>query len=217
MSKFQKLSQLNKDIELLENAGNIRAAEIMHKKFIKEAQYMMPQMMIPQMMMPQMMPMIMPQMMARPAAPATTTVPNRPVAPAVTTTPSTIARPAAPQTSAQGQVSTNQAGQAGQAGQGYPGTVITGPGKPTGTPTTGGQMQPPYEGSYTDPGGRNVAPPSQTGYGNQQGKDNELQYLENELQRLQKEHGMDCGPFAAQCNTLKQMIDKNKGGSVIKG
>jgi hypothetical protein len=42
MNKFQKLSQLNKDIELLENAGKLKAADVLHKKFIKEAQYAMP-------------------------------------------------------------------------------------------------------------------------------------------------------------------------------
>ena len=210
MSEFKKLSQLNKDIELLENAGKIKAAEVLHRQFIKEAQYMMPQM--PMMMMPQMMPMMNPMMMARPFMPAAP-APNRPAVPAVTTT---------PQNSAPAQINANQAGQAGKGGptgQGYPGTQITVPGKPTVTPpTTGGQVQPPYEGSYTNPGGQNVDPtPPPTNYGNQQNKNNELQYLESELQRLQREHGMDCGPFAAQCNTLRQMIEKNKGGSVIKG
>lgn len=38
MNKFQKLAQLNRDIELLENAGKIKSAEILHIKFIKEAQ-----------------------------------------------------------------------------------------------------------------------------------------------------------------------------------
>jgi hypothetical protein len=38
MNKFQKLAQLNKDIELLENAGKIKSANILHKKFIREAQ-----------------------------------------------------------------------------------------------------------------------------------------------------------------------------------
>ena len=38
MNKFQKLSQINKDIELLENAGKVKAAEVLHQKFIKEAQ-----------------------------------------------------------------------------------------------------------------------------------------------------------------------------------
>jgi hypothetical protein len=38
MSLFRKLAQLNQDIELLENAGKIKAADILHKKFIREAQ-----------------------------------------------------------------------------------------------------------------------------------------------------------------------------------
>jgi hypothetical protein len=198
MNKFQKLYQINKDIELLENAGKIKAANVLHNKFIKEAQYAMPQMMpmmMPQMMMPQMMPQMMPMMMARPVAPAA------------------AARPAvAPTTApAPAQVTTNQAGQSGQTGQGIPG-------KPTVTPTPGGQVNPPYEGSNTNPGGQNVPPPTPppTQYGDKNKKDQELQYLENELQRLQREYGMDCGPFAAQCNTLRGMIDKNKGGSVAK-
>lgn len=38
MNKFQKLSQLNKDIELLEKVGKFEAAEVLQKKFVKEAQ-----------------------------------------------------------------------------------------------------------------------------------------------------------------------------------
>ena len=38
MNKSQKLAQLNKDIELLEAAGKFKAAEILQKKFVKEAQ-----------------------------------------------------------------------------------------------------------------------------------------------------------------------------------
>jgi hypothetical protein len=38
MNKLQKLAQLNKDIELLENAGKFKAAEVMQRKFLKEAQ-----------------------------------------------------------------------------------------------------------------------------------------------------------------------------------
>jgi hypothetical protein len=38
MNKFQKLAQLNKDIELLESAGKFKAAEVLQKKFLKEAQ-----------------------------------------------------------------------------------------------------------------------------------------------------------------------------------
>lgn len=96
MNKFQKLSQLNKDIELLENAGKLKAAEVLHNKFIKEAQYAMPQMMttmMPQMMMPPMMSM-MPQMMARPAVPVVQTAVPRPVAnPTPTPAPIPVAQP----------------------------------------------------------------------------------------------------------------------------
>jgi len=42
MNKFQKLSQINKDIELLENAGKIKAAQVLHQKFIREAQVVAP-------------------------------------------------------------------------------------------------------------------------------------------------------------------------------
>ena len=38
MNKLQKLAQLNKDIELLEAAGKFKAAEVLQKKFVKEAQ-----------------------------------------------------------------------------------------------------------------------------------------------------------------------------------
>jgi hypothetical protein len=81
-------------------------------------------------------------------------------------------------------------------------------------PPTNKEIKPPYSGS--------VPPPTQppTGYGNQQNKDNELQYLENELKRLQDLYGADCGGvngYGSQCDILKQMIQKNKGGSVIKG
>jgi hypothetical protein len=38
MNKFQKLAQLNRDIELLENAGMFDAAEVLQRKFVREAQ-----------------------------------------------------------------------------------------------------------------------------------------------------------------------------------
>lgn len=38
MNKIQKLAQLSKDIELLENAGKFDAAEVLQRKFVKEAQ-----------------------------------------------------------------------------------------------------------------------------------------------------------------------------------
>ena len=97
MNKFQKLAQINQDIELLENAGKIEAANILHKKFIKESQYAMPQMMsmMPQMMMPQMMSMMPQMMMARPTIPVTprpaVKAPTPVVQPA--TTPATVKAP----------------------------------------------------------------------------------------------------------------------------
>lgn len=38
MTKLHKLAQLNKDIELLESYGDFKAADVLHKKFIREAQ-----------------------------------------------------------------------------------------------------------------------------------------------------------------------------------
>jgi hypothetical protein len=42
MSVFEKLLSLNKDIELLEAFGDIKSANILHKKFIREAQSLDP-------------------------------------------------------------------------------------------------------------------------------------------------------------------------------
>ena len=83
MNKFQKLAQLNRDIELLENAGKIKAADILHQKFIKEAQYPMPMGINPFMMNPYMY-----SMMARPQMP----VARPAVAPVIIPTP--VAQPA---------------------------------------------------------------------------------------------------------------------------
>jgi hypothetical protein len=38
MNNFQKLAQLSRDIEILENAGKFDAAEVLQRKFLKEAQ-----------------------------------------------------------------------------------------------------------------------------------------------------------------------------------
>ena len=38
MANRQELSKLNQEIELLESAGLIKAASVLHKKFIKESQ-----------------------------------------------------------------------------------------------------------------------------------------------------------------------------------
>jgi len=83
MNKFQKLAQLNRDIELLENAGKIKAADILHQKFIKEAQYPMPMGINPFVMNPYMY-----SMMARPQMP----VARPAVAPVINPTP--VAQPA---------------------------------------------------------------------------------------------------------------------------
>jgi hypothetical protein len=70
MNKFQKLAQLNRDIELLENAGKIKAAQVLHQKFIKEAQFAMPMTYNPFMVNP-----LMYSMMSRPVVnPAGTAV-----------------------------------------------------------------------------------------------------------------------------------------------
>ena len=199
MSKFKKLSQLNKDIELLEAAGKIKAAEVLHHKFIKEAQYVMPQMMttmMPQMMMPQMMPLMMPQMMARPMMPMAPAMAPRTVAPAAAARPAVSPAAVTPAPVQQGQTGTTP---------------------PVTPPTT-----PPAPGVKPSPGKMTIEPPNpldntQRGYGSGKSQSQELQYLQNELKRLQDQYGANCGPFAAQCETIKQMIERNKGGSVIKG
>ena len=203
MNKFQKLYQINKDIELLENAGKIKAANVLHNKFIKEAQYAMPQMMpmmMPQMMMPQMMPQMMPMMMARPVAPAAA------ARPAVAPTTAPVATPTQVSKTTPAPV---QQGQIGQVTVPVPQPSPT-PSPAPAPPPTNKEIKPPYTGP-TPP----TTPP--TNYGNQQNKDQELQYIENELARLRKEYGPDCGSFKSQCDILEQMLQKNKGGSVVKG
>ena len=197
MNKFQKLSQISKDIEILEAAGKIKAAEVLHKKFIKEAQYampqmmttMMPQMMMPQMMsmMPQMMPQMMPMMMARPAV-----------------VPAAVAKP----------VGTPAPIQRGQVTPPAP--------QPTPTPTpvpppppTNKEIKPPYTG--TTPPTPNPADNNQRGYGDKQSKDQEMQYLMNEKKRLE-EMGANqpSSPYFKQYQTILEMIKRNQGGSIIK-
>jgi hypothetical protein len=194
MDKFQKLAQLKKDIELLENAGQIRAAEIMHQKFIKESQYMMPQMM-PMMMMPQMMPQMM---MARPQMPVARPVVNQ--------TPTSAPTPVVAPTSVVAPTPVQQ-GQTGQTGQ------VTPPAQSTTPPTT----QPPV-----------VNPPVTTPppmpidkvkrqYGDGQSKNEELQYLDKEKRRLEELGYNDPkSPFYQQYLTIIGMINRNKGGSIIK-
>lgn len=196
MDKFQKLSQLSKEIQILETAGKIKAAEVLHKKFIKESQYMMPQMM-PMMMMPQMMPQMM---MARPTA---TVAPAAVARPVVNQTPAAAPKPVvAPTPVQQGQQS-----QTGQTGQ------VTPPAQSTTPPAT----QPPV-----------VNPPVTTPppmpidkikrqYGDGQSKNEELQYLDKEKRRLEELGYNDPkSPFYQQYLTIIGMINRNKGGSIIK-
>jgi hypothetical protein len=148
MNKFQKLAQLNRDIELLENAGKIKAAEVLHQKFIKEAQYM-PQMM-PMMMMPQMMPM-MPQMMARPTMPVARPAVTPVTTPAPVTQPAPVATPA-PKPSPV------------PVGETAKPTPVAPPPPPP--PPANTKVNPPYEGSVTNPGGQNTPPGKPTEGGN---------------------------------------------------
>ena len=206
MNKFQKLSQISKDIEILENAGKIKAADVLHKKFIKEAQYampqmmttMMPQMMMPQMMMPQMMPQMMPMTMARPVAPGAVARPV--VAPAAVAKP--VGTPAPVQ---QGQVNP-------------PATGITPP-----TPSPAPSPAPnPAPTPKPSPGNMQIEPPNpmddtQRGYGDQQSKNQEMQYLMNEKKRLEEMGATQPNsPYYQQYQTILEMIKRNQGGSVIK-
>jgi hypothetical protein len=193
MDKFQKLSQLSKEIQILETAGKVKAAEILHKKFIKESQYMMPQMM-PMMMMPQMMPQMM---MARPTS---TVAPAAVARPVVNQTPAAASKPVVTPTPV-------QQGQTGQTGQ------VTPPAQSTTPPAT----QPPV-----------VNPPLTTPppmpidkikrqYGDGQSKNEELQYLDKEKRRLEElGYNNPKSPFYQQYLTIIGMINRNKGGSIIK-
>jgi len=93
MNKFQKLAQLNRDIELLEAAGKVKAAEVMHKKFIKEAQYPMPMAFNPFMVNP-----LMYSMMARPAVNPGVSAAQMPVVQPPTTPPTNTQTVSAPPT-----------------------------------------------------------------------------------------------------------------------
>jgi hypothetical protein len=198
MNKFQKLAQLKKDIDLLENAGKIEAAEILHQKFVKEAQYMMP-MMMPQMMMPQMMSM-MPQMMARPA---------------VQVAPAAVAKPAVAPAAVAKPVTTPSPVQQGQVTPPAP--------QPAPTPSPApGPAPNPAPAPKPSPGNMQIEPPNpmdntQRGYGDQQSQNQELQYLENEKKRLEEMGANNPGsPYYKQYQTILEMINRNKGGSVIK-
>ncbi len=192
MATHQELLKLSQDIEVLKNAGFIKAASVLHKKFIKESQ-------------------------AQSYVANSGVVVTKPEKPNNQTPPAQTQPPA--QNTAQPSLPPNY-----DPYQNYyqdprtGGTVFVDPG--TGQPFQnsqglpsdmgkGFQVTPP--GTYQNPGGD-----TQRGYGNQQSQDQELQYLQNELKRLQEQYGESCGPFAAQCNTIRDMIQRNQGGNVIR-
>ena len=159
MGNRQELSKLNEEIELLESAGFIKAASVLHKKFIKESQAA---------------PQTGPQSYMTDAGievikPGQTPPPVQTPPPAQTTQPSLPPNYNAydnyyqdPRTGRNVFVDpvTMQPIE-GQLGKGIP---VAPPGSPTPgmninpVPTP---VNPPYEGSYTNPGGQNVPPPTQ--------------------------------------------------------
>ena len=135
MNKFQKLAQLNKDIELLENAGKIKAADILHQKFIKEAQYAMPLTYNPMMY----NPMMFNPMMARTQMPVSPVALPRQVAPVAAPAPKPAPVPI--------------------------GERSTPAPPPPPPPPADSKVNPPYEGSVTNPGGQNTPPGKPTEQG----------------------------------------------------
>lgn len=189
-------NQLISDIKTLESAGKIKEAQVLRNRLNKESQFIMSQMpamypqVYPQMttVMPQAVPQVVPQMMV----PVQRAVAN----PVVTTAPMPVAQPRTTPVQTIGVTPpVNQ--------YNYPPTA----------PPTNKQIRPPYTGTTPIP---NPLDNTQRGYGNQQSKDQEMQYLQNELKRLQDQYGESCGPFAAQCNTIRDMIQRNQGGNVIR-
>lgn len=149
MNKFQKLAQLNRDIELLENAGKIKAAEVLHQKFIKEAQYAMPMTYNPFMVNP-----LMYSMMARPVVnPGTMPVAQPAVTPVTTPAPVTQPAPVATPAPKPAPVPVGETAK--------PTPVASPPPPPANT-----KVNPPYEGSVTNPGGQNTPPGKPTEGGN---------------------------------------------------
>jgi len=180
MANFQDLDKLNKEIELLENAGLIKAASVLHKKFIKESQAKQP-----------------------PPPGSTVDLQTGQVIPK----PVPIQAPTPPQTqTTQPSLPPNynvydnyyQDPRTGRNVFVDPGTMqpIEGqlgkgiPVLPPGTPNPGMNINPtptpinpPYEGSYTNPGGQNVPPPTQPPSFPPPGNEN------NEIPGLQDRYG----------------------------
>ena len=193
-------NQLISDIKTLESAGKIKEAQVLRNRLNKESQFIMSQMpamypqVYPQMttVMPQAVPQVVPQVVPQMMVPVQRSVVN----PGVTPAPMPVAQPRTTPVQTIGVTPpVNQ--------YNYPPTA----------PPTNKQIRPPYTGTTPIP---NPLDNTQRGYGNQQSKDQEMQYLQNELKRLQDQYGESCGPFAAQCNTIRDMIQRNQGGNVIR-
>jgi len=196
-------SKIINDIKILESAGKFESAKILKNKLIKEAQYIMghpmvyPQMqMMPQMLVPQ-TPMVATQAFAQPTVPVARPVANPTVTPA--TMP--VAQPR-----------TTPVQQIGQ------GNSTVSP-----APSPGTQTNPPAN-TQTNPPRENIGPPPpmpidkiQRQYGDGASKNQELQYLQKEKQRLEDLGYNDSkSPFYQQYLTIIGMINRNMGGSIIK-
>jgi hypothetical protein len=219
MNKFQKLAQLNRDIELLENAGKIKAAEVLHQKFIKEAQYAMPMTYNPFMVNP-----LMYSMMARPVVnPGTMPVAQPAVTPV--TTPATVTQPAPVATPAP-KPAPVPVGETAK-----PTPVAPPPPTPSPTPTPGGQpgnMQiapmpkptPTEQGSYNmepGPGGKTVFTDPRNGLPTDPpGSDQVFDYYYG---KIQEAYGL---PEPQKSQMLKKLFDQikqrgNKLGGRLQG
>jgi hypothetical protein len=159
MNKFQKLAELNRDIELLENAGKIKAADVLHKKFIKEAQFAMPMTYNPMMF----NPMAYNPMAYNPMAARTVVNPTGAVSqPAVTTTPMPVVQPRTTQVQTTGQTPATQLPTIPQA--------VSAPPATTSTTTTPAPASGPVNPSGIKPG---TPPANLTRSTNQQGNTNQ--------------------------------------------
>lgn len=233
MATHQELLRLSQDIEVLKNAGCIKAASILHKKFIKESQAVQTQDGQMKSQSGGGNPYTQPPGTTYILGPGGTQVvrPEDLVSPyPVQTPPPTPALPPLPPGYNPGDYSFQdpktgrtiyldpRTGQPFEGGlsQGYggnPGTYSSGPGG-------GGYItvpQPPANtvpppGTYQNPGGD-----TQRGYGNQQSQDQELQYLMNEKKRLEEMGASDPNSnLYQQYQTILEMIKRNQGGSAIR-
>lgn len=174
MATHQELLRLNHDIEVLENAGFIKAASVLHKKFIKEAQA-------------QSYVANSGVLVTKPENTNNQTPPAQTQPPAQNTVQPSLPPNYDPYQNyyqdprtgrtvfvdpGTGQPFQNQQGLPTELGKGLPVTppgTYQNPGGGTYTVPNPGMninptpapINPPYEGSFTNPGGQNVPPPTQ--------------------------------------------------------